>query len=100
MHVWQIEANRHFGRGYFARLIGTLVEAIFSLQLYKSEANRADPKSGPYMFLTAGHAGPRRVGQWKWHVAAALAVLLAWATTLVSARPGRRFGVAVRAPQK
>ena len=43
MHVWQIEANIHFGRGYFARLIGTLVEAIFSLQLYKSEANRADP---------------------------------------------------------
>ena len=37
------EANRHFGRGYFARLIGTLVEAIVSLQLYKSEANRADP---------------------------------------------------------
>ena len=32
-----------FGRGYFARLIGILIEAIVSLQLYKSEANRADP---------------------------------------------------------
>ena len=39
-----------FGRGYFARLIGILIEAIVSLQLYKSEANRADPTC-TYMYL-------------------------------------------------
>ena len=43
----------HFGRGYFARLIGILIEAIVSLQLYKSEANRADP-SQQYQSISIG----------------------------------------------
>ena len=49
--IWQIRADWRFGRGYFARLIGILIEAIVSLQLYKSEANRADPR---YILVHSG----------------------------------------------